>query len=233
MKLFRHYKQKYYKLHGLAKHSEDLSDYAYYECLYDNPGGQFWVRPSELFFGTMELNGKTIRRFEEVAFTFQETTEINETEINIIAPIMEKVFGEWDPQWFNDHAQTKTQFYLVKALLDNKVIGFKIGHKDDEDTFYSWLGGILPDYQRLGVASELMSIQHEWCAQNGYKKVRTKTQNRFKGMLHLNLKFGFEIVGTRQSKDKGGLKIVLEKNLPGLDSRHNNETESCISPALE
>ncbi|MBK7940001.1 MAG: GNAT family N-acetyltransferase [Lewinellaceae bacterium] len=30
------------------------------------------------------------------------------------------------------------------------------------DTFYSWLGGVLPEYRRQGVATQLMQHQHDW-----------------------------------------------------------------------
>lgn len=52
--VYLHYKQKKYRVLGLCKHSETLEDLVYYECLYDNPGGQYWVRPVDLFLGQLE-----------------------------------------------------------------------------------------------------------------------------------------------------------------------------------
>ena len=51
---YLHYKKKKYRVLGLVRHSETLEELVYYECLYDNPGGQFWVRPKELFLGQTE-----------------------------------------------------------------------------------------------------------------------------------------------------------------------------------
>ncbi|HEX4923335.1 MAG TPA: GNAT family N-acetyltransferase, partial [Bdellovibrionales bacterium] len=84
--------------------------------------------------------------------------------------------------------------------------------ENDPWEFYSWLGGVLPEYRGLGVASALMRAQHEWCAQNGYARILTKTQNRWREMLLLNIRHGFDVIGTYQSS-RHGLKILLEKKL--------------------
>jgi GNAT superfamily N-acetyltransferase len=78
--------------------------------------------------------------------------------------------------------------------------------------FYSWLGAVNSKYRRQGIAEELMRMQHDWCSQNGYKKIQTKTLNQWKSMLILNIKHGFDIVETFHD-NKGVLKIILEKNL--------------------
>ncbi|PIT98664.1 MAG: hypothetical protein COT74_13250 [Bdellovibrionales bacterium CG10_big_fil_rev_8_21_14_0_10_45_34] len=57
-----------------------------------------------------------------------------------------------------------------------------------------------------------MAAQHEWCQNQGYLTVSTKTQNRFKAMLILNIKHGFEIVATDPT-DKDGMKILMEKKM--------------------
>lgn len=57
-----------------------------------------------------------------------------------------------------------------------------------------------------------MKSQHEWCAKSGYKKIQTRTKNRFRDMLLLNIQFGFEIIGIHDS-DEGGPKIILEKKI--------------------
>ena len=51
----------------------------------------------------------------------------------------------------------------------------------------------------------------EGIREHGYHTVRTQTYNRWRQMLMLNLRFGFDIVGTMQGKR--GLIIVMEKNL--------------------
>ena len=61
--VYEHYKGKHYRVLGLVRHSETLEELVYYECLYPNDNGQFWVRPRALFEGELEVNGITRPRF--------------------------------------------------------------------------------------------------------------------------------------------------------------------------
>ena len=97
------------------------------------------------------------------------------------------------------------------ALVDGQVIGFKLGYERKAGQFYSWLGCVDSAYRGQGIADALMRQQHEWCIQQGYVTVRTQTYNQWRGMLILNLKFGFNIIGTQQGAH--GLIILLEKRL--------------------
>ena len=40
--IYQHYKGPKYRVLGVVRHSETLEELVHYECLYDNPGGQFW-----------------------------------------------------------------------------------------------------------------------------------------------------------------------------------------------
>ena len=44
-----HYKNKKYKVTGVARHSETLEELVVYEALYPNELGQLWVRPKQMF----------------------------------------------------------------------------------------------------------------------------------------------------------------------------------------
>ena len=63
---YRHYKGKFYKVIGIAKHSETLEDLVVYECLHENPRSKVWVRPIKMFLETVELSGKRVPRFQFV-----------------------------------------------------------------------------------------------------------------------------------------------------------------------
>ena len=52
--VYLHYKKKKYRVLGLVRHSETLEELVYYECLYPNDQGQYWVRPRDLFSGRTE-----------------------------------------------------------------------------------------------------------------------------------------------------------------------------------
>ncbi|WP_353049984.1 GNAT family N-acetyltransferase [Bacillus sp. ISL-39] len=114
--------------------------------------------------------------------------------------------------------QNKPHLLFSVAFEGSKVIGYKIGYELTNEKFYSWLGGVDPDYRHLGVASKLMNIQHRYLENEGYKTVQTKTLNKWRGMLILNIKSGFDIRETYIDRH-GNLKIVLEKELTKEEKR--------------
>ena len=62
--VYRHYKNQEYRVIDVVKHSETEEDLVLYECLYDNPRSKLWVRPLKMFIETVEVDGKTMPRFE-------------------------------------------------------------------------------------------------------------------------------------------------------------------------
>ena len=65
--IYRHYKGNLYEVIGVAKHSETEEMMAVYKTLY----GDFslWVRPLTMFMETLEVEGKTVDRFEFIEAT--------------------------------------------------------------------------------------------------------------------------------------------------------------------
>ena len=63
--IYQHFKKdKKYRDHFVAKHSETLEEFVVYEALYDNPDGKYWVRPSKMFSEMVEKDGKKVPRFQ-------------------------------------------------------------------------------------------------------------------------------------------------------------------------
>ncbi len=62
--IYRHYKGKKYKVHRVVRHSETLEELVFYETLYETEYGSWWVRPLAMFCGDVEIDGKTVKRFE-------------------------------------------------------------------------------------------------------------------------------------------------------------------------
>ena len=59
---YRHYKGQQYIVLGVAKHSETLEEMVLYRQDYGDCG--LWVRPKEMFFESLEIEGQTIARFQ-------------------------------------------------------------------------------------------------------------------------------------------------------------------------
>lgn len=52
-----------YKVHFVAKHSENLEDMVVYEALYNNEMSKYWVRPASMFEDIVEVKGEKVPRF--------------------------------------------------------------------------------------------------------------------------------------------------------------------------
>ena len=61
---YRHYKGGEYEVIGVARHSETLEPLVVYRSLYNDTG--WWVRPHAMFFKAVEIDGRTVVRFQRV-----------------------------------------------------------------------------------------------------------------------------------------------------------------------
>jgi len=59
---YRHYKGTVYQLIGFGKHTETEEEFATYRDI----NGNIWIRPKEMFNGTVNFKGKTIQRFTHI-----------------------------------------------------------------------------------------------------------------------------------------------------------------------
>ena len=59
---YEHFKGKHYEVLGVAKYSETLEELVVYQALYGEK--QIWVRPINMFFDKVELDGMKRPRFK-------------------------------------------------------------------------------------------------------------------------------------------------------------------------
>lgn len=102
---------------------------------------------------------------------------------------------------------------ILVAKLEGALVGYKVGYQLTEETFYSWLGGVVPEHRKHGVATLLFNYQEKWVLNSGYKQIKVKSMNRFPGMLNLLISNGYEIVGIEESVCGSEGKIVFLKRL--------------------
>ncbi|OGH91187.1 MAG: hypothetical protein A2534_04395 [Candidatus Magasanikbacteria bacterium RIFOXYD2_FULL_39_9] len=62
---YRHYKQKEYEVIGVGKIEATLEDVVIYRPLYSSEHSM-WVRPLSVFTENVEVDGKTMPRFEYI-----------------------------------------------------------------------------------------------------------------------------------------------------------------------
>ena len=63
--IYRHYKGNEYELIDVALHSETLEEMVVYRALYGDQ--KLWVRPAHRWEEEVEVNGKTVKRFELIS----------------------------------------------------------------------------------------------------------------------------------------------------------------------
>lgn len=61
--IYRHYRDKLYRVQALARHSETLEEMVVYEALYENPVSLWWVRPKRMFLENVETPAGNVPRF--------------------------------------------------------------------------------------------------------------------------------------------------------------------------
>ena len=67
--IYKHYKNKFYRVIGVAKHSETSEDFVIYQALYNDPvfGDQsFWIRPLANFLDEVTIEGHKVPRFTKI-----------------------------------------------------------------------------------------------------------------------------------------------------------------------
>lgn len=97
------------------------------------------------------------------------------------------------------------------AFAEGRLVGFKAGYAMTQKKFCSWLGGVLPEHRRRGVASTLMERQHQGLARSGYFTVETATNQENLAMAGVNLRHGLSICGLRTEPHR--VQILFSKAL--------------------
>ena len=106
------------------------------------------------------------------------------------------------------------QYLIAIAEVDGIPVGFKAGYnREDNQSFYSWMGAVLPKHRKSGLAKALADFQEEWARNHGFSSIKMKTRNRLKPMLHFALGNGFNIIRVDPNKDVEENRIWLEKRL--------------------
>ncbi|AML56098.1 Protein export cytoplasm protein SecA ATPase RNA helicase [Serratia rubidaea] len=103
--------------------------------------------------------------------------------------------------------------YARIAELDGQPAGFKLGYQTGDDTFYSWLGGVLPAFRRRGVAGRLLEEQERWARTQGFRRLTVKTRNQFRGMLMLLIARHYRIITLEKKGEVADYRLLLEKTL--------------------
>lgn len=140
--------------------------------------------------------------------------ELNDELLSLLTDLEKQIFEEpYTRDKIKRELSGKRNIFALVAFNENSACGFKVGFEMNSTLFYSWIGGVAAGSRGNGVAKLLMKKQHDFARNEGYDIVRTETENRFREMLLLNIKSGFNVVGVRISSRYPKTIITLEKEL--------------------
>jgi len=144
------------------------------------------------------------------------------TDIQIKSGTIESVYRltlqipEFAPHYplerFYERLNDKTHL-ILQAEIEGQAVGFKVGYELEKGVFYSWVGAVLPDFRRRGVAKALADEMEVRLIKQSYHTLRMKTHNRFRNMLLFAIGNGFDITKVEEKESIEQYRIWLEKKL--------------------
>jgi len=102
---------------------------------------------------------------------------------------------------------------LIARMGGDRPVGFWVGFELKPGMFYHWLGAVVQDARRQGVARQLVEAQHAWAKDHGYEHIRCECMNHQREFIHFAITAGYDIVGIRWDSQHADNLIVFEKNL--------------------
>ncbi|MDP8202071.1 MAG: GNAT family N-acetyltransferase [Candidatus Tenebribacter burtonii] len=119
-----------------------------------------------------------------------------------------------DPYEISEYKKRlKDKWHLILiAYWKGKIAGFKVGYQID-GYFYSWMGGVVPEFRKNHIAKQLAYYQQNRVKEKGIKKIKMKTRNKHKAMLQFALSDGFYITDLEKRDNPKESRIFLDKEL--------------------
>lgn len=102
---------------------------------------------------------------------------------------------------------------ILIAKANQQLAGFKLGYSLSESKFYSWLGGVLPQYRRQRLAQALMDAQECYLIKQNFKSIHVKSMNKYRGMMTMLIANNYDIVGYEDNGTANTSKILFSKHL--------------------
>jgi GNAT superfamily N-acetyltransferase len=99
------------------------------------------------------------------------------------------------------------------ARIKDRPVGFFMGFELKPSAFFAWFYGVLSDFRRQGIATQLMEAVHEWARDHEYESVRLECHNSARSMLHLAIALDYIVAGIRWDPDRGDNLVIFEKTL--------------------
>lgn len=135
-------------------------------------------------------------------------------ELPVIAQMYNQIFRpSRSLEAFERRFRGRYNVLSLVARIGDQPVGFFIGFELKPTVYFAWFYGVVPEFRRQGIASQLMDAVHSWARQNEYESVRFECHNQHRPMLHLAIALEYDIVGIRWDPDRGDNLVIFEKVL--------------------
>ncbi len=135
-------------------------------------------------------------------------------ELPTICSMFNQIFRpQRDVESFRRRFIGRYNILLMVARLEDRPVGFFLGFELKPTVYFAWFYGVVPEFRRQGIASQLMDAVHSWAKQHEYESIRMECDNKQRPMLHLAIELGYDIVGMRWDPDRGDNLVLFEKVL--------------------
>lgn len=139
---------------------------------------------------------------------------VGNDELALIAQMYSQVFKPArEVEFFKRRFKGRYNSVILVASIEGRPVGFLIGFELKPTVFFVWLVGVLPDFRRQGIASQLFEAAQAWARENEYVAVRVECHNQHRSLLHLAIGHMYDIVGIRWDPDRGENLVIFEKLL--------------------
>ena len=119
----------------------------------------------------------------------------------------------YDEKTYKQTLKNKKNMAVI-AYYQGQAAGYLVAYDRDADgSFYAWLAGVDPHYRRKGVMNALINQLETWSLKNNYKKIKVKSKNKYREMLHLLISNHYMLIEVNEDENIEDNWILLEKKL--------------------
>ncbi|PLW97542.1 MAG: GNAT family N-acetyltransferase [Marinilabiliales bacterium] len=142
-----------------------------------------------------------------------EIREASVEEAFLVAGMIPELHSRYAINQWKEKLNDKKYLILI-AFINDVPAGFKVGYdKWNDNRFYSWIGGVVPEFRRKGVALELLEEMEQHAFSTGYSVLEMKTYNHHKEMIFFALKHGFSIYAAKKDPKVDDIALYLRKEI--------------------
>jgi GNAT superfamily N-acetyltransferase len=139
---------------------------------------------------------------------------VGQGEVELVSQLYSQIYKPArDAEFFKRRFLGRYNGLIMIASVEGRAAGFFLGFELKPTVYFAWLYGVLPDYCRMGIGSQLMDASHAWAHQHGYTMMRLECHNQHRPMLHMAIAAHYDIVGIRWDSDRGDNLVIFEKVL--------------------